>query len=255
MNRNQFVRKMVVAAVCWSALSVAHAQSTYLRFQEGVWEGTNSSATGYNVEDARTYGGTLGANDTVLTVRRFPAGYHMSDFRFDLTEAAAFGQPVERATLTLRVNSASTSSGNPGGTHYVYALPSGNTNWTEATAKADVQAPGIPWKLVGGGDTDNWGAGIIGTLIGTKTFAAAPATGELVTYNLDPAAVNAWLANPAAYPGFAILQPNNDQFSLVYYDSSEATTSSYRPLLELVVPEPSSALLLVAGAALIRRRR
>jgi hypothetical protein len=257
MNRKQIIRRFLVAAVCVSALASNTAQAIILRFQEGVWNGTNSSATGYNVQDARTFGGTLGADDTVLTIRRFPAGYHMSDFRFDLTEAAAYGQPVERATLTLHVNFADTSGSfvNPGGTHYVYALPAGNTNWTEATAKADVQTTGIPWKLTGGGDTDNWGAGIFGTLIGTKTFATTPAAGEFVTYNLNPTVVNSWLANPATYPGFAILQPDSDQFYLVFYDSSETATPANRPLLEVVVPEPTTISLMALSAVVWLRRR
>lgn len=240
--------------ILMGSLSVGYAQSTVLRFQEGVWEGTNNAAVSYNVEDMRTSSAGDGS-DTSLTVRRFPSGYFTTGFRFDLTAAAAYGMPVEQVTLTLRVNFAD-QFGPGGGTHYVRALPAGNTNWTEATATGAEQAIGIPWKLADNSDAaDSWNAAVFGTLVGTKTFTTTPSVGDYVVYDLDATVVNQWLANPASYAGFVILQPNSDPFYLAFFDASESATASFRPMLQMVVPEPTTAAFVALGGLMLLRRR
>lgn len=245
--RNAFV---IILTLC--ACSVGHAQITTLRFQEGVWNGTNSSAGSYNVQDMRTF---PAGGDTTLTIRRFGSGYFTSGFRFDLTAAAAYGLPVEQVTLTLRVNSAF-DFGPGGGTHYVRALPAGNTNWTETTATGAEQASGIPWKMTDNSNApDSWNAGIFGTLIGTRTFTSTPTNGQYVVYNLDATVVNQWLANPASYAGFVILQPNDDPFYLTFFEASEVGTTSFRPMLQMIVPEPTAVAMVALGGILLLRRR
>ena len=230
------------------------------KFQEGVWNGLDGSATSYDVQDCWTYAGG-GANDQNLRIRRKVSGWYMPNFRFDLT-AAAYQGSITNPSLTLRVNGIGDAGTGDPGTHYVYALPADNTSWLETTATGDVQTTGISWQLdVGGDAADNYTAATSGLLIGTKVIATMPAVGDLMVYDLDAAAVNQWLLNPAGYAGFAIVQPGNvsssRRLSATWWDSSEATTAAYRPLLQMEIPEPATMGLLALGGlgVLLRRRR
>lgn len=255
---------MAVAMLIAGSGFVVSAHGAVYQFQEGVSNGL-VSATGYNVADASMRRDTpsvnYGSADNLTETINLRAGL----LQFDVSAAA--GPGVAAANLTLTV-SGGFSGGNPA-TFTLYALPSGNTNWLENTATyANQNETGpIPWKLSNGSDAPSdyalftaaaappFGSG--GQVIGSWTGAEPAIDGQKIVFNLDTVVVSQWVNNPSQNTGFLVWfsTPSNSGNGNFY--SSESTTASFRPLLEIYpIPEPGTVMLLgIGGAVLWLRRR
>ena len=184
--------------------------------------------------------------------------------RFDLTSLQAnltAGDTITSATLTLRT--LPYEFGTKGAANSLHRIAAVNAAWTEDQATWQNRDQSVPTPWAGGNGLIS-GTDYIATALDTQNTPNpgnnGQGNGDTMTFTLnDLSFLPGWINNPSTNAGFLIRQPDSTQ-AFDKFHSSEASNLAFRPLLTVTlqpVPEPTSAVFMLIGAALLglRRRR
>ncbi|MCC7350400.1 MAG: DNRLRE domain-containing protein [Phycisphaerales bacterium] len=284
-------------AIAAGSLGISKAHGAPLQIQNGLtnsyypggYAGTDDEELngwpggGYNdLTDVGWANGNGGGGVTIRAVQTVTWEPRISLLRFDLS--ALTGQvTVNSASITLtRYSSGSGGTDIP---FYLHTIDSVNAGWVEGTngdittnanygestwnRKVHTDSTGVGSVMWADGDGTNDGFGVplqggySDTPAATGLFDTSDPAGTSYTLTLSSALVQSWIDNPSGNAGLLLLADANDLggtelYRWVDFWSSEATTSSNRPTLNLdvsAVPEPASLGLLALGGLLLARRR
>lgn len=178
---------------------------------------------------------------------------------FDFSAIPA-GSTINSVQLNLHVSRAASGS-------EVYGLHVVASNWGEGTSNSDGSVGGGGGAPAAAGDatwTNAFSGGAAWLSLGGDFNPVASVTRSVVgtgSYAFTGAALAAdvqqWLNNPASNFGWALLGNEADASSAKRFDSRENPTAAFRPSLVVdytPIPSPVSAVVLLAGVSLMRRR-
>jgi hypothetical protein len=266
----------LISATCWAETAV---------FQEGISD-ANGPNPAYNMDVGYMtsgYGGPLQANDANHQIGGLNGAYGRAVLRWDLSSLAGKGT-VSGATAKLTfepvVRAEGTATAPDPFTYNLYRLTSANAQWTDAGVGNTQQrlGPSVPWAGSAGASTP--GVDYFTTPVAQATITGGnDTTKKVLTFTFtDTSFLQDWVDNPANNAGFLLKSealetaggyPNNAnggyaQGTLFPDDVTTApgrypgAVAADRPILEVTyqVPEPASAISLLAGSfMLIARRR
>ncbi|MCX5692041.1 MAG: DNRLRE domain-containing protein [Planctomycetota bacterium] len=179
---------------------------------------------------------------------------------FDFSAIPA-GSTINSVQLTLHVSRAASGS-------EVYGLHVMTGNWGEGTSNSDGSLGGGSGAAASTGDA-TWTSAFKGgaawatlggdfNLVPSVTRSVVGTGSYAFTGTAMAADVQQWLSNPASNFGWALLGNEADASTAKRFDSRENATPSFRPSLVVTytpVPSPASAVVLLCGVSLTRRRR
>ncbi len=241
---------MLVAMV---GLFASSAQADAVTLQNGLDGYTGTEDTMLLSADGRNFGGM-----SYMEIKEY-SGSGRGLVRFDLSDLDITNLDISSATFSMYCY----QKGGGGTTSTtLFEVSSANGDWVEGTGTPGTVTGASTWSYKHY-TTGNWagsaGCSTAGTdYVSTGLATASGASGTWVTWTLSAAGLELledWADGAKTNTGFYLRHTTGNRLN---YRSSEYSTVSYRPKLDITyTPEPATMTLLGLGGLglLIRRKR